>query len=300
MNVVVTGAGGFVGRNLIDRLLVRGNTVTAVDIEGNTVLPTFHHERLRTVFMKKGEKPGRLLEYLTGKSFDTMIHLAWVGAGGPLRRDYTVQLNNVKMTLDFFMTADALGCKKFVAVGTIGEYMAEMAKRNQIHSDNFMYATCKSMTHSLLNIVEHDVGCKVVWATLGGLYGVGDSTNNLVNYTIKSLLSNTKPIFGPAEQPFDFVNIKDCANALCLIAETNTCANQFYVGTGKPRLLKEYLTEIARLVDNGINVGIGGRPDDGTRYLYEWFDISELEKETGYKPAYTFETGVAEILKDLR
>lgn len=297
MKVIVTGAGGFVGRNLISCFLEHGDSVTAVDLIGNDSLEKLQHDNLRKVFLEKKDGAERLREALDEKKFDAMVHLAWVGAGGPLRADYTVQLNNVKMTLDYFMAADQLGCQRFVAVGTIGEYMADLALKNDISSENFIYANCKSMTHNLLNIVERQTKCKAIWATLGNLYGVGDSTNNLVNYTIKALLTNQRPKFGPAEQPFDFVNIKDCVNALWLITKTDTVSKSFYVGSGHPRLLKEFLWEIDKCVGNGVGIGIGEYSDDGSRYLWPWYDISLLEKETGYCPAYSFENGIKEILR---
>lgn len=300
MKVLVTGAGGFVGRNLISCLLAHENTVTAIEFAGNHALEAMEHPLLNKVYLQRGETPGHLKAVLDGQEFDTVIHLAWAGAGGPLRADYAVQLNNVKTTLDYFTLAEQLRCKKFVAVGTIGEYMAQLAEKNQIHSENFVYANCKSMAHTLLNIVSYQKQCEVVWATLGGLYGADDSTNNLVNYTVRTLLANQHPTFGPAEQPFDFINIQDCVNALRLIATQPTTSKQFYVGSGAWRPLKEYLLAIEKCVDNGMCVGIGERSDDGTRYLAEWFDISALQQETGYHPQYTFEAGILEIVKRIR
>ncbi len=295
MQIIVTGAGGFVGRNLTACLLEHGDTVTAVDLAGSA-LDSLQRDRLEIIGLRQEDTPDRLCSLLAGRTFDAMVHLAWVGAGGPLRADYRIQLENVRTALDYYTAADRLGCKKFVAVGTIGEYMAQLAEKNKIHSENFVYANCKSMTHNLLNIIAYRKGCKAVWATLGGLYGVGDSTNNLVNYTLKTLRSGQRPTFGPAEQPFDFVNIKDCVNALRLLAVTNTVSSEFYVGSGRPRPLKEYLIEIADYAGSGIGIGINERPDDGTRYLYEWFDITALVDETGYQPAYTFEKGIKEII----
>lgn len=297
MNMVVTGAGGFVGRNLIDCLIKNGNTVTAVDIissSGIKLLP--NSDKIKVVAIDPDSDIESLQQLLKGIDSDVMFHLAWVGAGGPMRADYTIQLNNVKKALDYYTVADRIGCKKFIAVGTIGEYMAELAAKNNIHSENFIYATCKRMTHSLLEIVENRGKCKAVWATLGGLYGIGDSTNNLVNYTIRTLLNNEKPTFGPAQQPSDFINIKDCVRALQLIAVSDTVSKHFYIGSGEPRVLEDYLTTIAKCVNNGIDVGVGERPDDGTIYLKEWFDISDLKNETGFVPEYTFEKGIEELL----
>ncbi len=296
MRIIVTGAGGFLGQNVTEKLLLMGHEAVAVDIVGCSTFDGIDSPRLKTVLLDRHDRPEKLTEILTDR-YDAMIHIAWIGSGGPLRSDYTLQLSNVQMSLDYYTTATKLGCKRFVVAGTIGEKMCALADKSRIHSENFIYATCKSMTFELLKIIEADKECKVIWATLGGLYGPGDRTGNLVNYTVTSLLNKQEPTFGPGEQPFDFVHIKDCANALCLLATTETQSSQFYVGSGHPKQLKDFLLQISEIVDNGTDVGIGQRDDDGTRYLWEWFDTRPLTEETGYTPGYSFEKGIREIIE---
>lgn len=296
MRVIVTGAGGFLGRSVIDRLLQDGHEAVAVDVVGCSSFEHTSSSKLTKAFFEKDDRPEKLTEILPVNEYDAMIHLAWIGSGGPLRSNYAVQLDNVKMSLDYYTVASKLKCKRFISAGTIGEKMCALADKSKIRSENFVYATCKSMTAELLKIVSAGADCKVTWATLGGLYGPGDSTSNLVNYTINTLLHGDEPTYGPGEQPFDFVHVKDCAKALCLLATTDTNSSQFYVGSGHPDMLKEFLLRIEAMVNNGKRVGIGRRPDDGTRYSWEWFDISPLSEETGYVPDYSFDKGIREIL----
>lgn len=289
---IVTGASGFVGRWLVNRLIERSVQVTAIELEGAAGLALLPKSDLLTVVFCKSEDAPNLHEMIQGHEFDVFYNLAWVGAGGPKRADYTIQLNNVKLCLDYYMSAQKLGCKKFVAIGTIGQFMAELSIESNIVSENFIYALSKSFCERLLRIQEDGVDCKVVWTTLTGLYGVGDSTPNLINYTIKSLLGGASPTYGPAAQPFDFIHISDCVEALYLIGFSETQEKSFLIGSGQPRPLKDFLVEIGTIVAPDVAMGIGARPDDGTVYKTEWFDTSALQKETGFAPKFSFSEGI--------
>lgn len=298
--VIVTGAAGFVGRWLVSRLLEHNVHVTAVVLEGSPGLALLPKSNQLTVVFCKPEDVLKLPEMIPCHGYDVFYNLAWVGAGGPKRADYTIQLNNVKLCLDYYTSAQKLGCKKFVAIGTIGQYMAQLSMERNIVSENFIYALSKSFCESLLRVQGNGAECKIIWATLTGLYGLGDTTPNLVNYTIKSLLDGVSPTYGPALQPFDFIHISDCVEALYLIGLSKTQENSFLIGSGHPRILKDFLAEIGAIVAPEITMGIGVRPDDGTVYKIEWFDTLTLHKETGFVPKISFAEGIRQTADWLR
>lgn len=299
-SVIVTGASGFVGRWLVSRLIEYNVHITAIELEGAPGLELLPKSDLLTVVFCKPEDVLSLHEMIQDHGFDVFYNLAWVGAGGPRRADYTIQLNNVKLCLDYYISAQKLGCKKFVAIGTIGQFMAELSMESNIVSENFIYALSKSFCERLLSIQGEGADCKVVWATLTNLYGIGDSTSNLINYTIKSLLDGVSPTYGPALQPFDFIHISDCVEALYLIGLSETKEKSFLIGSGHPRILKDFLAEIGTIVAPEVAMGIGARPDDGTVYKIEWFDNSALQKETGFVPKFSFAEGIRQTSDWLR
>ena len=271
---IIAGAGGYVGKNVMAALSGKAE-ITAVD-----VLPGY----LKPEEVKSLEGP-----------YDVFYNFAWVGKGGVLRADYNLQLANVKNALDFYREAVRLECGRYICAGTIGELMVELPECAKIRSQNFVYINAKNFLHRVLNSIEEPDKCRVIWARLGNLYGGGDSGGNLVGYTLGKLAQNEKAVFGPAEQPYDFVHAHDCARALAALGLADVLASdEFYVGSGDVRPLKDYLRAIGRIVGKPELVEIGGRPDDGTRYKAEWFSIDRLSAETGYHPSIKFEEGVVQ------
>ena len=95
-NIVVTGANGFIGRNLIRRLKALDCRIYAV-----------YRSKERAVFEDGNiitiECPLDMISSmpnLINERIDIFYHFAWEGSTGSLRSDYGVQLNNAKAVCD--------------------------------------------------------------------------------------------------------------------------------------------------------------------------------------------------------
>ena len=266
MKAVITGAKGFIGKRLMTALKADGCEVVGIDL-------------------------GDDISDLNGE-WDVFYNLAWVGKGGALRADYNVQLNNVKLALDYYREAQRLHCGRYLCMGTVGESMVKLPECEKIKSQNFIYIIAKNCLHAALNAIGTDE-CRAIWVTLGNLYGGTDSGGNIIDYTIKTIREGKEAMFGPAEQPYDFLHVDDAVRALVLLGlSAGVRSDTFYVGNGTPKPLKDYLLEVGRLAGKPELIGIGRRPDDGTRYRAEWFSRHALTNETGFEPKISFEDGV--------
>jgi len=276
VTAVVTGARGFIGSALCRELKSRGVEVYEIDIDGWDRKP-----------------PVRL----PGAVF---YHLAWVGKAGPQRLDWRVQLKNVEMAIDYFETARGMGCSRFICAGTIGEKMLQLPECEKLRSQNRFYVNSKRYLHNMLKNIDQG-GCHVIWAMLGNMYGIGLAGGSILDYELRTLLKGEVAKFGPGEQPYDFVNVDDAIRALAAIGlGENVVSDEFYVGSGRPRPLKEYLRQAGEIAGRPDLVSIGANPDDFTRFQFEWFSIDRLTAETGYVPRIAFEDGIRANVEYLR
>ncbi len=273
--VVVAGSRGCIGSRLVPELVARGCRVIELADEAAA-----------------GQLPSKTRA-------DAFVNLAWLGSRGAARADYALQLDMVRTALDYYGLAVRLGCRRYLCPGTIGERMAELPECDGVRSQNAVYVYAKSTLRRMLLALERPE-CRVVWARLGNLYGSGD-TGNLVNRTLAKVLAGEEAAFGPASQPYEFVAIDDCAAALAgLVLSPALSRCDYYVGAGTPRELREWLREIGRIAGREDLVAIGKRPDDGTRYRAEWFDIGPLAADTGYRPKVSFAKGVAALAESMK
>ena len=76
--------------------------------------------------------------------------------------------------------------------------------------------------------------------------------------------------------------------------------NPKHIGSGTPRILKEYLMKIGELAGMQDKVGIGIRPDDGIKYDFTMFDTTPLKEAIGDYVSTPFEEGIKKTINWLK
>jgi dTDP-L-rhamnose 4-epimerase len=113
-----------------------------------------------------------------------------------------------------------------------------------------------------------------------------------------NLLSNNSPtIYEDGYQTRDFIHVKDICQAFLLSMEKKQAKNEiFNVGTGMPISIKEIAEILAELINPKISPTITNkfRPGD-IRHCYS--DISKISSKLGFKPEYSFESGIKELVE---
>lgn len=296
-SAIVTGANGFVGSWLLKELTEHGVRVCAVvkdeksDISKIESLPDVKIVYCDLAHLK--DLPGRL----KGSGYDVFYHLAWTGAGGKERADCGIQLRNVIYTCDAVKAAAEAGCRKILCAGTVTERLVERADLLNPKALNNIYGVCKNTAHSLSRIEAMRNGIECIWMQFANLYGPYSVNGNIAGYTIGELLEGEKPTFGPANQMYDLMNIRDLVRAVRLLGVMPTRQSSYYIGSGNPRPLRDYIVRIGQLCGKPDDILLGRRPDDGSRYNPEWFDILSLKADTGFEPMVNFDDGIAETIE---
>lgn len=291
--VIVTGANGFIGRNLIHFFNNKGIKVYAVDISHeNSCLKKLKYVQL----VECGLDEIMNLE-LPEDNFDVFYHFAWAGTTGAERADYTLQSQNAIYTCNAALLSKKLNCKKFITTGTITEKVAERILTNNYISENLIYGLAKLYTHNLLDIICNKNNIDYIWAKLSNIYG-GDNTNgNLISYTLKEFDEGRTPSYGPCLQPYNFTYIRDVIQALYFLGNNNTKLNEYFISNGECMILKDYLEMLGKIFEKSLL--IGARGDDGVRYDKEWFYNDSL-KEEGFECQYSFIEGIKEMRSDTK
>lgn len=296
--VLITGASGFIGINLIKYLLTKKISVFAVVRNPQKLIEIFGDSINIIKCELKNIKNLNLI--MKERNFDCFYHLAWEGSGGLNRSNYSMQLSNVKYTCDAAIISKKIYAKKFIVTGTISEMIYDYNKSLSTLSDNLIYGISKSTTHKLLKIICARENINFVWARLSNVYGEGNLTGNIVSYTISELKSGREPIFSKGSQIYDLVYINDVIKALYLIGSKDNKINEYFIGSGKPRLLYKYLLAIKNIYSGSVNLGIGKRKEDGIKYQKKWFSIKPIKQDLGFKVKDSFEKNIERLIKNIR
>lgn len=288
--VIITGANGFIGSTLIKRLVNKGIEVVALDISFvNSRLPK---SKLLTEIEVGLDDVKKIEEAIPLNEYDAFYHLAWAGVNGPAKADPVIQLKNAQMTINCATVAKIINCKKLLCAGTIAEKATESLANLDKTSGGMMYGVAKHATRLMLETYCKNIGLNFVWMQFSNIYGPDNKTGNLVSYTIGELQKGNEATFGPALQPYDFIYIEDLIEAVMRLGENKTSKNCYFIGSGEPRILKDYLFEIGEQYGKKELIKVGIRPDDGIKYTLDMFDIKELVNDIGDYTSKTFSEGI--------
>ncbi len=256
MKFIITGANGFVGRHLLKTISENGDEIIAVVRNERAHLEKIKDIPNVRITYCELDNIHALPSLIKEEDIDCCIHLAWEGANGPARADTDIQLKNIGRTLALCRALKEMGVKRFVGIGTL----AEKDVNNYIPTDGATpnpvscYGTAKLTTQYMSKAVCTELKIDHIWCQLSNLYGVGDSTNNFINFASKLMLTGGRPAFTPGEQMYDFVYITDIAKGIYRAAKygkNNTC---YYIGSGHQQKLKEFIYQIRDTINPDIEL----------------------------------------------
>lgn len=298
---VVTGANGFIGTALCRALSEKGTQVIAVvrdEKEGIAVLGAL--PGIRIVGCDLAEF-GELADRIPDRDVDVLYHLAWVGSAGPLRGDYQVQLDNVRYACDTMLACKEMQCSRFVFASSIMEYeIGAVMETDGTPGINTLYSTAKLSADYMIRTLAGSLEIQYIRAVISNIYGPGETSPRLVNTSLRKLLRGEHCAFSPGEQTYDFIYIDDAARAFVALGERGRANRTYYVGSLKPRPLKEFLRELRDQVDPEIPIGLGELPFNGVSLTYREFDVQAVKKDTGFEPEISFGEGIRRTIEWIR
>lgn len=293
--IVVTGANGYIGRNFIKYAINKGIEVYAVDINhSNSKLKDLLNIHFIECDMKHIDQ---LVDIIPKQEYIAFYHFAWngVGSSNNNRKNYEIQIDNIKYACNAALISKKLNCKKFITTGSIVEKAVNQISESVNVTESFYYGIAKNCLNTYLKTICKINNINYIWAILPNIYG-GDSEGTIISYMFKEYMHGRIPIFGPCQQPYNFTYIKDVVRALLFIGMHYSNSSEYLLSNGECRKMYMYLDEVAQILSKEIKIGV--RKDDGLVFEEKWFDNYELIK-LGFIPKYSFIDGIKDYLNEM-
>lgn len=299
--VLVTGADGFIGHNLVNKLLAEGKEVFGVVYPGHNIYEGRTEPRLHIKCMDLNQIMNHIHEFPSNE-IDTFYHFAWAGVKPELRNDLDVQMRNVSMTLDCMKFAIAIGIKRIVFPGSTNEYLyyGKPLNKDAVPSPENAYGAAKIALRYLCSDYAAHNNIEFIYAIIAGIYAADRRDNNVIFYTIDKLLRKEKPSLTRLEQLWDYVYIDDVMEALYLIGEKGKDGAVYGIGHGDNWPLSNYIRIIHRKIDPSLPLGIGDIPYMTDRIPSSCIDLTSIKEDTGFIPEVDFEQGISRVIERIR
>lgn len=286
MNILITGATGFIGSALCREMLDGGHSVTAV-IRPNSPKRDKLPREVSVIELGLDKIIG-----LTG-SYDICYNLAWNGSSGDARNDFETQMSNIKYTADMIRTAKRLGCRRFIGAGSQAEYgvVKGVCDENTAPNPFMMYGAAKLSSYYMGKLAAAQEDISFVWPRIYSVYGAGENEGTLMSYLVSCLKNSITAELSPCENMWDFMYITDCTKALRMLGEAEKADGIYNVSAGKPRLLKEFVNEARDVINPGAEIRFGVKAADPKRTFWLEPNVDRLRK-LGFECEVEFKDGI--------
>ena len=233
MKVLITGATGFIGSRLVDKLANRGASLTCLVRSGsiqNPSVKTINGDLTYPDFILPDDK------------YDIVYHLAasWPGekdkkVSKTVNYDGTVNLFSlVKDKTKFFVYISGLGA--------FGDPEGRIIDENSPLNPNTDYAKVRLEAQKYLESNCKEKGIAFSVAYLGDVYGNGGWFKSIM---VDRLRNGSFKLPGSGEYYRSFIHVDDAVSALVSIAEKNAVNQSFIVTDSNPTVFKDYVNFVA-------------------------------------------------------
>lgn len=257
--ILITGAAGFVGANLIRNLINNYNIHALVKKESNLWRLSDIKKDINLNYTSLQNLP-KLKETLRTISPDYIIHLAAYGAY-PFQQEFTQMVKtNVLGTYNLLEASKSTDYKQFINTGSSSEYgfKNKPMQETDVLDPNSFYAITKASSTQLCKVFAIHNSKPIITLRLFSVYGPYEENTRLIPTAIKAAI-NKKPLPLTKENfNRDFIYIEDVVEAYkCAMRAKFSQPEIYNIGTGKQYTNLDVATIIKKTSPNGLEIIMG-------------------------------------------
>lgn len=299
--VLVTGGAGFIGSNLVGRLVKDGFSVNVLDnfMSGHRS----NLDPVTSINLIEGDLRDKKAVEEAVHGVEVVFHLAAsVGNKRSIEHPITDAEINVLGTLQLLEASRKAGVRKIVtssSAGIFGELKTIPIREDHPIEPDSPYGCTKLCEEKLSLVFGKLYPIETICLRYFNVYGPNqrfDAYGNVIPIFVFRMLRNEPLIiFGDGEQTRDFVHVDDVVQANIKAADAVGICGAFNIASGKSVTINKLAGMIANSSYEPIKVELGPeRPGDVKHSLA---DISAAQKEFNYKPTVDLKIGLEDYIK---
>lgn len=305
MYVLITGAAGFVGNRLSQRLLERGDRVVGIDNFNHHYNPL--HKRRHAARLARNplfrlvegdiHDEARLANICAAEGFDAVVHLAALsGVRNAIRYPALYIHEDFNGTQTVLEVMRAAGIRHCVFASTSSVYGASQqvpfAESDPCDRPLQPYAAAKRSAEILGHAYHHVYGLSFTALRLFNVYGPGGRPDNMVYLTAESIRTGIRlPLYENGEMFRDWTFVDDIVSGIIAAVDRPLGYEVINLGRGEMTRLRDMVDVLQHLAGQAAN--FEPRPKSEADIVASCADISKARRLLGYAPKVSIREGLA-------
>jgi UDP-glucuronate decarboxylase len=311
MNIIVTGGAGFIGRNLISKLLLDGNKVWCIDnLQTSSMnnIKEFGNSR-KFAFLNYDIINNDLLKMFMGISIDQIYHLACPASPELYQKDsiHTLKtcfqgtLNVLELARDknarilFTSTSEIYGDPQ------VHPQVEEYNGNVNTMSIRSCYDEGKRVAETLAVEFHRNYGLEIRIARIFNTYGpyLNRSDGRVVsNFIVQALENSDITVYGSGSQTRSFCYVDDNVNGLMKLMDSNNYSlntQPINIGNDDERTILDVAKLIIKLTESKSEIKFYSLPQNDPKIRCP--NLERAKKEINWEPSTSFEEGLLKTIK---
>jgi nucleoside-diphosphate-sugar epimerase len=286
--LLLTGAGGFIGRQALAHSIGRGFEVHALGRERSVTDGVIWHAC--------DLRDARATEALVGTiRASHLLHLAWYTEHGKFW-DAPENLEWTSATVRLARSFRAAGGERLVAAGTCAEYEwgeACCAEGTPLRPAT-LYGAAKDATRRDLEELAASSDLSFAWGRIFFPYGPGEQPQRVIAAAARAAIAEEQFACSSGEQVRDFLYVGDVASAFAELVDSDA-TGCFDIGSGEGIALREVLLMLEQLAgrDRMLRFGEVTQREEPASIVA---DVRRLREEIGWLPSVGLREGLERTL----
>lgn len=326
MTLLVTGGAGFIGGNFVldwiagsdepvvnlDKLTYAGNLETLASVAENprhVFVQGDIGDRALVERLLAEHRPRAVINFAAESHVDRSIH----GPGDFIQTNIVGTFNLLESVRGYWsaLPEGEKAAFRFLHVST-DEVYGSLSKDDPAFAEtnryepNSPYSASKAASDHLVRAWHHTYGLPVLTTNCSNNYGPYHFPEKLIPLMIVNALAGKPlPVYGDGMQIRDWLYVKDHCSAIRRVLQAGRLGETYNVGGWNEKPNIEIVNTVCKLLDelrpkqDGTSYAtqityVTDRPGHDRRYA---IDARKLERELGWKPAETFETGIRKTVE---
>lgn len=270
-SVLVTGAGGYIGRHVVQSLLERGLEVKALDIRFDGV-----DERAERVSLDLFSDDPDIYDAM-GRP-DVVLHMAWRDG---FTHNSPAHIDDLPKHYRLIENLYAAGLKHLAVMGTMHEvgYWEGAIDEESPCAPASLYGIAKNALRETTRLSAQARGAVFQW--IRAYYIVGDDVhgNSIFSKLLAAATAGQKTFpFTSGKNLYDFISIDELADQIAAILDQDEVTGIINACSGEPMTLSERVERYIR--ENGLDISLeyGAYPDRPYDSPGVWGDAAKIRR----------------------
>ena len=308
MKLLVTGGAGFIGSNFVHNILEKYPEDQVINLDLLTYAGNIHNlddvkDNPNHIFVQGNINNRELVRHLV-KTYGITHFVNFAAESHVDRSILNPEIfveTNIQGTLALLNVAKEMGIEKYLQVSTDEVYGSLGAEgyftEETPLAPNSPYSASKTGADLLVRSYYETYGINVNITRCSNNYGPYHFPEKLIPLMITNAMDEKQlPIYGDGENIRDWLHVKDHCQAIDLVLRKGRKGEVYNIGGHNERTNNQIVDIIIEQlgVSRDLITYVDDRLGHDKRYA---IDPTKLETELGWKPLYTFDTGILETIE---